>query len=258
MYRYYQYRQKEVQPIRTFDVDRSTVRSIIESSPDGYLPMEDVIRVLTAYGLRFPDYGIAHSPDEAVELASRTSYPVVLKALAEGVVHKTDLGAVKLDLRTEYEVKGAYYEIMEALKRAGVSEKDVHGIAVQKMLHGGKETIIGVTTDPVFGPLIMFGMGGIYVEVLRDVVFRIPPVSEADAREMIEAIRGYPILRGVRGERPADMASLIEAIQRVSQLIMENPEIHEMDLNPVMVMPEGGGIFVLDARIRIARNAAAD
>lgn len=258
MYRYYQYREKEVQSTITFDVDRPTVRSIIEYSRDGYLSLEDAVKVLNSYGLRFPEYGIARSPDEAVRLASRISYPVVLKAIADGLVHKTDVGAVKLDLRTEYEVKGAYYEIVEALKRMGIDDEKFHGIAVQRMLHGGKETIIGVTTDPVFGPLIMFGMGGIYVEVLKDVVFRIPPVSNVDAREMIEAIRGHPILSGVRGEGPSDVDALIEAIQRVSQLVIENPEIQEMDLNPVMVMPEGQGIAVLDVRIKISHGTTSE
>lgn len=251
MRRYHRWTQRPVAEARTFDVDRARARRAIEGRT-GFLDMGAVSELLGVYGITIPPFGIVRSPEDAWAEAERLGYPVVLKALVRGVTHKTDIGGVKLDLRTSYEVKGGFYEIIDSLERGGLDpEKDLEGVMVQRMVHGGKETIIGVVQDPMFGPLVMFGMGGIYVEVLKDVAFRIPPLTDLDARELVESIRGYPILKGIRGDPPSDVEATIDVLQRVSQMVVENPEIVEMDLNPFVIFREGEGTTVLDARIRV-------
>jgi len=250
MYRYHMWRERPASDVKRFDVDNRSVRDIIDGR-EGYLDAPDVARLLEAYGFRMPGSGIVRTADEACAEADRLGYPVVLKALVVDRVHKSDIGGVKLDLRTSYEVKGGFYEILDSLKKAGIPEDDLVGVMVQRMVHGGKETIIGVVSDQMFGPLIMFGMGGIYVEVLKDVAFRIPPLTELDARELVKSIKGHVILEGIRGDPPSDIDATVEALQRVSQMVVENPEIIEMDLNPLIIMPEGKGVLALDARIRV-------
>ncbi|MCI0497555.1 MAG: acetate--CoA ligase family protein [Thermoplasmata archaeon] len=251
MHRYAQWMRRPIGEPTAFPVDRDAVRRIIRGR-SGYLGMEEVRDLLEAYGLRIPEFSIVRTKDEACAEAERLGYPVVLKALVRGITHKTDIGGIKLDLRTEYEVKGGFYDILESLREAGLDrEKDLIGVMVQRMVDGGKETIIGVVQDPLFGPLVMFGMGGIYVEVLKDVAFRIPPLTDRDAMELVESIRGYPILKGIRGDPPHDIPAAIDALQRVSQMVIENPEIVEMDLNPFLILPEGEGVTALDARIRV-------
>ena len=250
MYRYHKWRERPASGVKHFEVDTASIREMIDGR-EGYLDAQDVTRMLETYGFKMPESGIVKTADEACAEADRLGYPVVLKALVKDKIHKSDIGGVKLDLRTAYEVKGGFYEILDSLKKADIPEEDLVGVMVQRMVHGGKETIIGVVSDPMFGPLVMFGMGGIYVEVLKDVAFRIPPLTELDARELIESIKGHVILEGIRGDPPSDIDATVEALQRVSQMVVENPEIIEMDLNPLIIMPEGKGVLALDARIRV-------
>jgi acetyltransferase len=174
---------------------------------------------------------------------------VVVKVLSRDVVHKTDVGGVRVDLRTAEDVRAAVHEIRDAVCRAYPSA-DVRGWLVERFLRGGKETIIGMSVDPSFGPVIMFGLGGIYVEALGDVSFRVSPVSREDAEDMIDGLRGRRLLEGVRGGRAADRDALCEAIQRVSQLVGDHEDIVELDINPFLAFHEGAR--AVDARVRLA------
>jgi acetyltransferase len=209
---------------------------------------ETACEILAYYGFRFPERYLAKTPEEAVEFAEKIGYPVVLKISSPQILHKTDVGGVKLNLKNSQEVYSAFREITINVKRF-VPNVYIKGIQVSKMIRDGKEVILGVSYDRTFGHMIMFGLGGIYVEVLKDVSFRIAPVSEIEAKEMIEEIRGKKLLEGVRGEEPYDKENIIDAILRLSQLVVDFPEIKEVDINPYMVLHKGG--YALDARIII-------
>ena len=204
-----------------------------------------------AYGIPTVPYRVATTEEEAVEAAAEVGFPVVLKVLSPDVLHKTDVGGVQVDLRSTTEVGEAYRAI-----RSSVSEEhpgaQISGVLVESYQKEGREVIIGMSTDPQFGPILMFGLGGIYVEALKDVAFRVHPVTRFDAEEMIKAIRGFPLLQGVRGESGADLDTLAETIQRVSQLIGDHDQISELDINPFMALESGG--LALDARITLAND----
>ena len=253
MYKFNKYRQRREGEIRQFSVDTEKVKSIIEEAKTkgpGYLSKSEVQGILEAYGFLFPASEMAKDEEEAVEIAKRLGFPVVLKVVSPDVVHKSDVGGVLLDLEDEGEVRNGYQNIIPNVK-SKFPEAKIDGVLVQKMVKGGKETIVGMSLDPNFGPLVMFGLGGIYVEYLKDVSFRIAPISDLDACEMIRNLRSYPLLAGVRGEEPVDIASIEEYIQRLSRLVEDFPEIEEMDVNPLVVFEKGRCCNVLDARIRI-------
>ena len=216
------------------------------------LPSE-VETVLTAYGFEMPRSVLCGREDAAVAAAGEIGYPVVLKLVSRDVVHKSDVGGVRSDIRNDTELRESFGKITEAFARLKEQNASfqMDGVLVQEMVKGGKETIMGMTTDPSFGPVVMFGLGGVYVDVLKDVAFRVAPLTDTDALEMIHAIKGFPILDGARGERPVDLDRLSEHLQRMSQMILDLPEIKEMDINPLMVFEKGRPFKVLDARIAI-------
>ena len=177
-------------------------------------------------------------------------YPLVLKTVSQDIVHKTEAGAVKLDLRDESSLREAWGELTGILDGESREAREA-GVLVQRMWTGGRETIVGMTMEPQFGPIVMFGLGGVYVEVQRDVAFRVQPVSTVDALEMIQSLRGFRILEGVRGEEGVDLHRLSEVIERVSQLVGDHPEIREMDINPFLAFPEGQASMAVDARFSV-------
>jgi acetyltransferase len=187
---------------------------------------------------------------EAVLAAKKIGYPLVMKIVSPDILHKTDVGGVRVGIENARQVKDAFFEITSK-SRQYLSSATILGVSIQEMVAGGKEVILGVTKDPQFGPLIMFGMGGIYVEVLQDVSFRIAPLSVEDADEMIREIHSFPLLKGVRGEQPTDLAALKEYLLRLSQLVTDFPDIVELDINPLIVKAEGEGAFAADARITL-------
>jgi acyl-CoA synthetase (NDP forming) len=193
---------------------------------------------------------MARTSRTAAEAAKALGYPVALKLASSTITHKTDVGGVALNLTSEIGVRGAFDLIKERLKEAG-RHREMEGVVVQEMVPGGIEAIIGVTQDPSFGPLLMFGLGGTYVELLKDVAFRIHPLTDADAREMIRSVKGYPLLEGWRGAEPGDIASLEDLLLRVSAMVEDLPEIAEMDFNPVKVLPPGEGSVVVDSRVLV-------
>jgi acyl-CoA synthetase (NDP forming) len=189
---------------------------------------------------------LATSRDAAVQAAREIGFPAVLKVVSPQITHKTDVGGVKLDLKSPEEVAAAFEEIMAAARRAA-PDATVDGVSVQQMARPGIEVIVGVSTDPQFGPVIMFGLGGVLVEVLKDVSFRIIPIAPRDARQMIREIKGFPLLEGYRGQDPADLAALESLLLRVSGFVEQQPEVSELDLNPVFAYKDGA--LAVDARI---------
>jgi len=189
---------------------------------------------------------LATSRDAAVQAAREIGFPVVLKVVSPQITHKTDVGGVKLDLKSPEEVAAAFDEIMAAARRAA-PDATIDGVSVQQMARPGIEVIVGVSTDPQFGPVIMFGLGGVLVEVLKDVSFRIIPIAPRDARQMIREIKGFPLLEGYRGQDPADLAALESLLLRVSGFVEQQPEVSELDLNPVFAYKDGA--LAVDARI---------
>jgi acetate---CoA ligase (ADP-forming) len=238
------------------DEARAVCRQALVERGDGWLSGDDVRAVLGAFGLPIAAGTIARSADEAAALAQVLGFPVAAKLAARQVQHKTDVGAVRLNLTTDQSVRRAFAEIM-ALGRKLAGGEDVEGVLIQSMIAGGVETMIGVSDDPLFGPLVAFGLGGIHVEVLGDVQFRVAPLTDRDATELLHGIRGLPLLKGYRGHPPADLDTLRELLLRVSRLAVEVPEIVELDLNPVIALPPGRGCRIVDARIRVAAGTSA-
>lgn len=250
--RYRIWLQRPLGTIGRVEADYDAARTIIEEAVAErreHLATPDALALLAAYGIPVIRSMFAISADAAVEAANALGYPVVLKIVSPGIVHKTEAGGVVLDLRDAPEVRAAFVAIIERAHAYAPSAK-LEGVTVEQHVRNGRETIIGMSMDPSFGALIMFGLGGIYVEALRDVVFRVHPVSDVDAREMVAAIRGARMLEGMRGEPPSDTSALADAIQRVSQLVGDHPRILELDINPFVVFSSGA--LAVDARVRIA------
>ena len=206
-------------------------------------------QVFAAYDLPVTKIALAKTEDEAVELASKTGFPVVMKIVSPDILHKSDAGGVKVNVKDEAGVRETWKTIMANVK-AYKPEADIHGIAIQEMAPWGTEVILGSINDSSFGPTIMFGLGGIFVEVLKDVTFRVTPVSQGQARRMLSEIRGAPILKGARGEPPRDQDAIVETICKFSNMILDlKDEISETDANPLLVYEEGKGLKVADARV---------
>ncbi len=203
-------------------------------------------RVLKQAGISVVETKLAETQKEAVLLSQKMGFPVVLKIISPDVIHKTDSGGVKLSLKNAAEVKKAYDEIFKKVKKH-YPHATIHGVSVQKMARPGTEIIVGTSKDPQFGPVIMFGLGGIFVELLKDVSFRVIPVDKRDAQEMIEEIKGYPLLQGFRGTEPASIPAIIEVILKISRLVEENPQIKELELNPVFAYRDKA--VAVDARV---------
>ncbi len=202
--------------------------------------------LIADYGIPVTRVKVAKTEEDAVQFAREIGLPVVLKIVSPDVLHKSDVGGVKVNLRTEEEVRRAYREIIESVK-SKVPNARIVGVLIQEFAPAGVEVIIGLIKDPQFGPTVMFGLGGVFVEVFRDVSFRVAPLTERDAEEMISEIRGRKLLEGYRGMEPVDKKALVDALVKVGQIGVENPEIKEMDLNPVMAYPSG--LKVVDARV---------
>jgi len=218
-------------------------RTFPRGSPDGgWLPPDRVAELLGSYGIPLASLTPVTSADGAVRAAAELAGPVVLKADVPGLVHKTDAGAVQLDLRTEADIRRAYRQLTA---KFGPHAR----VLVQPMITGGTEVIIGVAQEPVFGPLVVFGLGGVATDVLADRAARLAPLTDTDADELIRSIRSAPLLLGYRGAQPADVAALRQTLLRVSRLADDLPEIAELDLNPVIARPDG--VSAVDARIRL-------
>lgn len=250
--RFGEWARTPLQNVAHFDVDRETVRRVFESErAAGRHQIVEVraLEVLRAYGFPTAPFRLAATADEAVAASAEMGYPVVLKIAAPSVLHKTDVGGVKVNLADEAAVRTAFADIMTNVKQKVGEDIEIWGVLVQKMLPKAKEVILGVTRDDKFGPLIMFGLGGIYTEALRDVSFRLAPLRPNVAKEMIHSIRSYRLLEGVRGEAASDLAAVADGLLRLSQLVIDWPDIVELDINPLMVFKRGDGAAAADGRI---------
>ncbi len=232
------------------DEARAICRGAAAARGEDWLTDEELRRVLHAFGLPICVSAMARSAEDAAAGAAVIGFPVVAKIVSPRVQHKTEIGGVILDLQNADDVHRAYATLIAGAKAAGVQDT-VDGVMIQPMLTGGVETMIGVTADRLFGPLVGFGLGGIHVELMRDVRFRIAPLTDRDADELLHESRGFPLLEGYRGRPAADVAALRDVLLRVSRLADEIPEIVELDLNPVMALPAGHGCRIVDARIKV-------
>ncbi|HKZ93101.1 MAG TPA: acetate--CoA ligase family protein [Candidatus Bathyarchaeia archaeon] len=219
-----------------------------------YLLEPEAKIVCMEYGIPVTRFKVALTQDEAMGFAGQIGYPIVLKIVSPDVLHKWDVGGVVLDLKNAGEVEDAYKKILLNVKRHKPDAKIV-GVLVQEMVPSSTEVIVGSMKDPQFGPALMFGLGGIFVEVLKDVTFRIAPITVADAKEMITEVKGYPILKGYRGQPPADIDAIIRILMSTSKLVMDHMEIKELDLNPIMVYEKGAK--TVDARIIIEQTISS-
>jgi len=225
------------------------VSQIFEEARKGgrtYLLEPEAKAVCMEYGIPVTKFRVAKDTEEVIRFAEETGYPVVVKIVSPDIIHKFDVGGVVLNLKNSEEVKDACNRILMNVKKRKPDAKIV-GILVQEMIPPSTEIIIGATKDPQFGPALMFGLGGIFVEVLKDVSFRIAPITRSDAQEMITEVKGYPILKGYRGQPPADINAIVEILLNTSRLVMDHPEIKELDLNPILVYEKGAK--TVDARI---------
>ena len=248
--RYQEWRDKpEGEYVRYPDIDRSGAEAVLRGAiagrgpAGGWLDASEVDRLLALYGIPTARAVTIHSEDEAAEAAAMIGRPVAVKVVSPSVTHKSDVGGVVLDVSGNEEVRAAYRQVTSVAENAD-------GAVIQEFLGHAHEVIVGMTEDPLFGPLIVFGLGGIFVELMRDVSFRINPLTDVDAREMLSEVRSAELLTGYRGEAGGDVGALEELVLRVSVLVENHPEVAEMDLNPVMVFPPGKGVVVVDARIR--------
>ena len=203
-------------------------------------------QLLKQVGISVIDTKLAPVRDEAISASRQFGFPVVLKIVSPDIVHKSDAGGVKLGLRTSKQVGKAYDDILSAVKQKH-PQAVIQGVSVQKMARPGVEVIIGMTKDAQFGPVLMFGLGGILVEILKDVSFRIVPLTKRDAGEMVREIKGYPLLEGYRGQEPVDVSKLEELLLKVSDFVEQNPEVKEIDLNPIFAYSDGA--VAVDARV---------
>jgi acetyl coenzyme A synthetase (ADP forming)-like protein len=229
---------------------RELCRKALRERGAGWLTTEETRAVLTTMGLPVAPGGLARTADEAEQLAQVLGFPVAVKLASHRLVHKTEIGGVHLNLASEASVRQAYDKIRDRLLKEN-NLAAMEGVLVQPMFSGGVEVMAGVTQDPLFGPLIAFGLGGIHVEILGDVRFRVTPLTDRDAEEIVREIRGYRLLEGYRGHSPADVAAIRDVLLRVSRLVEEIPEIKELDLNPIFALPPGEGCRIVDARIRV-------
>jgi acyl-CoA synthetase (NDP forming) len=203
-------------------------------------------QLLESAGVPVSPARLAKTKDDAVKMAGELGYPIVLKIVSAQITHKSDVGGVALGLTSADEVGAAFERVVANAKKAA-PKATIEGVAVQRMERQGIEVIVGMTKDPQFGPVMMFGLGGVMVEILKDVAFRVVPLEERDARQMIHEIKGYPVLEGFRGSEPADTGKLQELLLKVSRFVESHPEVAELDLNPVFAYKDGA--IAVDARV---------
>jgi acetyl coenzyme A synthetase (ADP forming)-like protein len=254
VYRFYRDLDKDPHPQYIYtDVDTKTVHSILDEAIQKnhlYLPEDEAEKILKIYRLPIVPGELATSPEEAALIAPNIGFPVVMKILSDDIIHKSDVKGVVLNVNSSEEARNTYTTMIEQVLQIKPEAK-IKGIQISKMILSGEELILGIKRDPSFGPIIMFGLGGVYVEVFKDVSFRIAPIDEIIADSMIKQIRSYKILDGIRGKVPRDIASIKECLMRLSQLALECPQIKELDINPLVVLDENKGSYVADARIML-------
>jgi acetyltransferase len=233
------------------DVDKDRAQELLNKALEAkkkHLPEFEAVKVLESYKLPLLSNGLANSAKEAVKIADGLGYPVVMKIMSEDIVHKYDVEGVELNIRSREEAEKVYEEIMTRAKK-NAPDARIEGVFVTRQIEKGEEVILGIKRDPVFGPVIMFGMGGIYVEVFEDVSFGVAPLDEKATEKMMESIKAFPLLKGFRGRKPRDLKVLKDTIIRLSQLAVDCPQIKELDINPLILLEEGQGAYIADAKL---------
>jgi acetyl coenzyme A synthetase (ADP forming)-like protein len=251
--KYANWKRKPRGRVPEYKVNKNKVDKIIRRSSDaggGWLDPPDVRDILTAYGIPMVESSVARSASDAARISRKLGYPVVMKVLSPDVIHKTDVGGVVKDVRNDREVKKGFEAIRASLK-ASAGRARFEGVEVQPLVREGREIIMGMQLDPRAGPLLMFGLGGVFAETMKDVTFRICPITDLEAGEMLESLRGFQILKGVRGEKPVDMERLKDMLLRLSQLVCEFHEIETFDINPVLAREKGKPTVAVDARMKV-------
>ncbi len=250
--RYGDWRQREPgHPVQPTGMDLDRCAAVVRDAAPGWLPPAQSGQLLAALGVRAPDGGVARSAGQAAQLARALGFPVVVKLVSDDISHKSEVGGVKVDLRNETDVFRAWEQIASALEATG-QRQAMTGVLVQPMVEGGVEVLVGMTRDPVYGPLVAFGLGGVQVELIGDVRFRIPPLTDRAAAELVRSVSGFRLLDGFRGAPSADIAAIEDLLVRIGALALACPRIAELDLNPVMALPQGQGVVAVDVRVRIA------
>ncbi len=260
LYRYSQWLNRQVLAPFSLSHDVNRAKSIIQTCLNRgqtYLGELDGLDLLACYGFKTLPTQLAASPDEAVEVAEEIGFPVVMKIVSPQIVHKSDAGGVRVGLTDAAAVSEAYVEIVANARRFDAAAR-IDGVLVQQMAPAGVEAILGVTRYPVFGPLLMFGLGGIFVEVFKDVVFRLAPVTRTSARRMVRSIRGFSLLEGVRGRPRADIENLERMLVSLSDMALDHPQIKELDINPLRLHPQDEGHTVADCRILLDPDAKTE
>jgi acyl-CoA synthetase (NDP forming) len=254
LYQYRRWQERPLGQVRTFEAQREVAARIVQQAQTrggGWLPQEDAFALVEAYGIPVAPVVRVTNAVQAAAASERLGFPVVLKVEDRRILHKSDVEGVALGLDSAEEV-GRALETMRRKIREAESITDVEAFVLQKQVPSGREVILGMTLDPLFGPLLAFGSGGRHVEVFRDIAFRVLPLTDVDVNEMVRSIKGYPLLRGFRGESPVDIDMAEEAVMRLAQLVADFDCIEELDLNPFILAPRRQDCAVVDARIRIA------
>jgi acetyl coenzyme A synthetase (ADP forming)-like protein len=257
MVKYNEYKSRPLRIIERFAVNKNPVIKIIKSYRSRNL-LEigefDAKTIVESYGMTIPEGHFASTSREAVNIANEMRYPLTMKISSPDILHKSDIGGVKIGLGSATEVEDAFDLMMLRIKKK-MPEADIRGVLVEEMITSGKEVILGMKKDPQFGPMLMFGLGGIFVEVLKDVNFSLAPITAEECKEMMEGTKTYKLLTGVRGQRAVDIQAIVTSLLQLSQLVMDFPEIDEVDINPLKVGHPGEGAFVVDARIILSRES---
>lgn len=243
-----------------YDVDKAKAEKIIaQSIKEGreQLTTLESIDVLDAYGIRACKYGLATDKEQAVNVANSIGYPVVMKMTSKTTSHKTDVGGVVVNIQSEEQLKDEYDALMSRLEKAGLLE-GLEGVIIQEMVKGSREMVCGIATDPQYGPMLMFGLGGVFIEVMKDVTFRIAPLTDVDAMEMIKSVKSYPLLEGARGTKPAQIDQIQETLLRLSQLVNDFKFIDELDINPLLISEKTGEGVAVDGRIKVRMAEAKE
>ena len=246
--------------IPVYDVDSERAKQIIKQSINegrAQLTTRESIDVLDAYGIRVCKSGFATNIDEAVSIADSIGYPVVMKMTSKTTSHKTDVGGVRVNIQSADQLREEYQDLISKLEAKGLLD-GLEGVIIQEMVKGNREMVCGIATDPQYGPMMMFGLGGVFIEVMKDVTFRIAPLSDVDASEMIKSVKAYKLLEGARGTTPAQMEQIQETLLRLSQLVSDYPFIDELDINPLLISEKTGEGIAVDGRIKVRLEEAAE
>ena len=252
--------EREEGKIPTFDVDYKKAQEIIAKSVNegrDQLTTRESIDVLDAYGIRVCKSGFAKSEDEAVSIADSIGYPVVMKMTSKTTSHKTDVGGVRVNIQSAEQLRAEYQDLIAKLTEKGLIE-GLEGVIIQEMVKGNREMVCGIATDPQYGPMMMFGLGGVFIEVMKDVTFRIAPLTDVDAKEMIKSVKAYKLLEGARGTKPAQMEQIEETLLRLSQLVNDFKFIDELDINPLLISEKTGEGIAVDGRIKVRMAEAQE